>query len=62
MLKIALVLFLIFVANVSLGSIGRSQFLGDLGELFVVIASVIFFVIAIIQSEKKSKTTANGEN
>ncbi len=62
MLKIALVLFLIFVANVSLGSIGRSQFLGDLGELFVVIASVIFFVIAIIQSENKSKTTANSEN
>ncbi|MCP4072558.1 MAG: hypothetical protein GY742_12585 [Hyphomicrobiales bacterium] len=62
MLKIALVLFLIFVANVGLGSIGRSQFLGDLGELFVVIASVIFFVIAIIQSENKSKTTANSEN
>jgi hypothetical protein len=62
MLKIALILFLIFGTNVVLGSIGSPQFLGDLGELLIVISSVIFFVIAIIQSENKIKATANSDD
>jgi len=62
MLKIALVLFLVFGVNVALGSIGSSQFLGDLGELLIVISSVIFFVIAIIQSENKNQTATDSED
>jgi hypothetical protein len=62
MLKIAFALFLVFGANVVLGSIGSSQFLGDLGELLIVIASVIFFVIAIIQSENQNKAATNSDD
>lgn len=62
MLKIALVLFLIFGTNVVLGSVGGTQFAGDLGELLIVISSVIFFVIAIIQSEEKTKIAANSDD
>lgn len=62
MLKIAFALFLVFGVNVTLGSIGSSQFLGDLGELLIVISSVIFFVIAIIQSENQSKTATNSDD
>ncbi len=62
MLKIAFALFLVFGANVVLGSIGSSQFLGDLGELLIVISSVIFFVIAIIQSENKNQTATNSDD
>ena len=49
------VLFVIFGSNVVLGSMGGAQFLGDLGELWMVILSVVFFVIAIIQEEYKAK-------
>lgn len=62
MLILAGVLFLIFGVNVVLGSMGGPQFLGDLGELLVVIASVIFFVTAIIQQENIEKEKARTEN
>ena len=62
MLKIAFALFLVFVVNVILGSIGSAQFLGDLGELLIVISSVIFFVIAIIQSENNNQTATNSDD
>ena len=62
MLIISGVLFLIFGLNVVLGSLGGPQFLGDLGELLVVIASVIFFVITIIQRENREKESAATES
>jgi hypothetical protein len=62
MLKIAFALFLVFTVNVILGSIGNTQFLGDIGELLIVISSVIFFVIAIIQSENKTKTATDSDD
>jgi hypothetical protein len=55
------VLFLIFGSNVVLGSMGGPQFLGDLGELWMMILSVVFFVIAIIHEENKAKKE-NQEN
>ena len=62
MLLIAIALFLIFGSNVVVGSMGGSQFMGDLGELLVVIASVVFFVIAIIQKELKVKISADSNS
>jgi len=61
MLFFAVVLFLIFGSNVVLGSMGSPQFLGDLGELLLVISAVIFFVIAIIQREFKEKVSADSD-
>ena len=62
MLIVAGVLFVIFGLNVVLGSMGGPQFLGDLGELLVVLASVVFFVIAIIQRENSEKKNVAAEN
>ncbi|MGI9400670.1 MAG: hypothetical protein ACR2O0_05410 [Rhizobiaceae bacterium] len=62
MLIISGVLFFIFGLNVVLGSIGGPQFLGDLGELLVVIASVVFFVVTIIQRENREKESAAAES
>lgn len=49
------ILFMIFGSNVVLGSMGGPQFLGDLGELWMMILSVVFFVVAIIQEENKAR-------
>ena len=57
-LIVAGVLFVIFGSNVVLGSMGSPQFLGDLGELWMMILSVVFFVIAIIQEENKENAAA----
>ena len=51
-------LFGIFGLNVVMGSMGGSQFLGDLGELWMVILSVVCFVCAIVQEENKEKAAA----
>ncbi len=60
-LIVAAALFMIFGLNVVLGSMGVRQFLGDLGELWMVILSTVFFVVAILQEERKTKME-NNEN
>ena len=60
-LIVAAALFVIFGLNVVLGSIGGQQFLGDLGELWMVILSTVFFVISILQEESKTQKE-NNEN
>jgi len=62
MLIIAIALFIIFGSNVVLGSMGGPQFLGDVGELLVVISSVLFFVVGIIQKEFKEKVSADSNS
>ncbi len=58
---IAIVLFLIFAANVVLGSVGQAVFLGDVPEMLVLFAAVIAFVAMILQKEtaqnKKNKSS-----
>ena len=53
--------FVAFASNVVLGSMGGAQFLGDLGELGLVILSVILFVVAIIQKENQANADAKAE-
>ena len=62
MLLISIALFMIFGSNVVVGSMGGPQFMGDLGELLVVVSSVLFFVIAIVQKESKEKTSAGSNS
>lgn len=50
-LLIAAVLFGVFAANIGLGSMGRQVFLGDVGEMLVLLAASIFFVAAILKRE-----------
>jgi hypothetical protein len=50
-LAISCVVFGIFVGNVVLGSTLRIFFLGDVGEMLVLFAAAICFVVAILQKE-----------
>lgn len=54
----SLILFLILFGNVALGAFFNSAFLGDIGELLMLGASSILFVIAILQKEAAAKNKA----
>ena len=51
----SLVLFLLFFGNVALGAFFNSAILGDVGELLMLGASSILFVIAILKKEAAEK-------
>ena len=51
----AIILFIVFAANVGLGSFADAAFLGDVGEMLLLFAVAILFVIAILQKEAASK-------
>ena len=50
-LAISCVVFGVVVGNVVLGSTLRIFFLGDVGEMLVLFAAAICFVVAILQKE-----------
>ena len=50
-LTVACVLFLTFVANVVMGSISGAAFLGNVGEMLVLLAASVAFVVAILAKE-----------
>lgn len=47
----AAALFALFAVNVAMGAFFGGSFLGDIGELLVLLATTILFVIAIIKKE-----------
>jgi hypothetical protein len=51
----ALILFVVFVANVGLGAASNSAFLGDVGEMLVLSGVAILFVITILKKEADTK-------
>ena len=53
---ISCVVFGIFAGNVVLGSTLRIFFLGDVGEMLVLFAAAICFVLAILQKEADTIT------
>ena len=55
LLALALVLFAIFVTNVSIGSFGGSPFLGIVGEMLLLFAASISFVAAVLRREANEK-------
>ncbi len=50
-LTASIVVFVIYFANVALGAFAGSAFLGDVGEMLVLFAASILFVIAILKIE-----------
>jgi hypothetical protein len=52
----AFVFFAIFALNVALGSYGASPFLGDVGEMLLLFAASVAFVIAVMKREAATKT------
>lgn len=57
----ALILFFIFAVNVGLGSIQGTTFLGDVGEMLVLLATAILFVVAILEREAAAKNAGGSE-
>ena len=50
-LAASIIVFAIYFANVALGAFAGSAFLGDVGEMLVLFAASILFVVAILKKE-----------
>lgn len=48
-------LLVVFVVNVALGAASNSAFMSDVGEMLVLLAAAIFFVMAILKKEAEAK-------
>lgn len=55
-LAASIVVFIIYFANVALGAFAGSAFLGDVGEMLVLFAASILFVVAILKKEADRKS------
>lgn len=51
----SLILFAIFFTNVGFGAAGQSEFLGDVPQMLLLLASVFLFVVGILRCEARSK-------
>lgn len=52
--------FAIYFANVALGAFAGSAFLGDVGEMLVLFAASILFVVAILKKEAERDEKSDG--
>lgn len=59
-LAASIAVFACFFANVALGAFANSAFLGDVGEMLVLFAASILFVIAILKREADETEKKNG--
>ena len=51
-LLISIGLFLLFVANVAMGSVNGQSLLGDVSEMLLLMAVAVFFVAAILRAQR----------
>ena len=56
----SLIVFIVYFTNVALGAYGGDAFLGDVGEMLVLFAASILFVIAILRKEADRKNKNGG--
>lgn len=56
----SIVVFTIYFANVALGAFMGNTFLGDVGEMLVLFAASILFVVAILKKEVDRKNNSGG--
>jgi hypothetical protein len=56
----SLIVFLIYFANVASGALLGLIYLGDVGEMLVLFAATILFVVAILQKEAARKKKNDG--
>lgn len=61
-LVLAIILFGSFAANVAMGSIGETPFLGDVGEMLLLLATSLAFVAAILKREAARKLKDNSKS
>lgn len=60
-LALAALLFAVFSLNVVMGSLTASPFLGDIGEMAVLFAASVAFVVAILKREADARS-GNGQD
>lgn len=51
----AIILFVVFAVNVGLGSAANAAFLNDVGEMLLLSAVAVLFVIEILKKEAAAK-------
>lgn len=51
----AIILLVVFAINVGLGSFADASFLNDVGEMLLLLAVAVLFVVSILQKETASK-------
>lgn len=56
----SLIVFAVFFANVALGAFANAAVLGDVGEMLVLFAAAILFVIAILKKEADRNNEDSG--
>lgn len=57
----AMIVFLVYFANVAAGALLDRVILGDVGEMLVLLAASIFFVIAIVKKEADRTKSKGGK-
>ena len=59
---LAIILLVIFFTNVLIGTLGGEPFLGDVGELLVLLVASIIFTITILKHERVERIERNKSN
>ena len=57
-----IILLVIFFTNVLIGTLGGQPFLGDVGELFLLLVASIIFTITILKHERVERVQRNKSN
>ncbi|MDU9005973.1 hypothetical protein [Sedimentitalea todarodis] len=52
----SLLAFVVFATNVALGAFSGNAFLNDVGEMLVLLAASVLFVVAILKKEADRKS------
>lgn len=60
LLYASLIVFVVYFVNVALGAFWGTVYLGDVGEMLVLFAAAILFVLAILQKEADRKDKNGG--
>lgn len=56
---VSIALLLVFIANVLAGALGNAQFLGDTGEMLLLLCASAAFVVVALKHEAAAKDENN---
>ncbi|WP_150525151.1 hypothetical protein [Roseibium sediminis] len=59
LLLLSMAFFAVFLVNVTIGSFGGSPFLGSVGEMILLFATSIAFVVAVLKKEEDEHEASN---
>ena len=59
---LAIILLVIFFTNVLIGTLGGEPFLGDVGELLLLLVASIIFTITVLKHERVERIERNKSN